>query len=133
MSSAEIAARRGVASGRFTWRMLAAVLGGQSIVIFFGALVGRGFAGNDSSSTPFVALSLLALACLVAAGLVRRPGGVAIGWVVQALTVASGLLVTAMFGVALIFLALWVLCLRVGRRIDAQEARAASQAQPEPQ
>ena len=133
MSSAETAARPGVASGRFTWRMLAAVLGGQSVVIFFGALVGRGFAGNDSSSTPFVALSLLALACLVAAGLVRRPGGVAIGWVVQALTVASGLLVTAMFGVALIFLALWVLCLRVGRRIDAQEARAASQAQPEPQ
>ena len=133
MSTADAASAPAIRSGRFTWRMLAAVLGGQSVVIFFGALVGRGFAGNDSSSTPFVALSLLALACLVAAGLVRRPGGVAIGWAVQALTVASGLLVTAMFGVALIFLALWVLCLRVGRRIDAQEARAASQAQPEPQ
>ncbi|MCM3554023.1 DUF4233 domain-containing protein [Janibacter melonis] len=114
-----------IASGRFTWRMLATVLGGQSVVIFLGALVARGFAGNDSSATPFVVMCVLAVACAVAAGLVRRPGGVAIGWAVQLATVLCGFLVTSMFFVGLIFGALWLLCLRVGRRVDAEDAERA--------
>ena len=48
----------------------------------------------------------------------RRPFGVTLGWVVQALTWASALLVPAMIGVALVFTALWVLLLLQGSKID---------------
>ena len=41
----------------------------------------------------------------------RRPFGVTLGWLVQALTWASAVLVPAMIGVALVFTALWVLLL----------------------
>lgn len=112
----------GTPPGRFTWRMLATVLGSQSLVVFFGALVGRGMAGKDSSAWSFILLCVLAGVCVLAAGLVRRPGGVLLGTVVQVLTVLSGFLVPMMFLVGLVFLGLWVLCLHQGRRIDAAEA-----------
>lgn len=114
-----------IASGRFTWRMLATVLAGQALVIFFGALVARGMAGNDSSATPFVVMCLLSVASVLAAGLVRRPGGVLIGWAVQVATLLCGFLVPMMFLVGAIFTGLWVLCLRVGRQVDGAEAARA--------
>ena len=51
-------------------------------------------------------------------GLMRRPFGITLGWVVQALTWASAVLVPAMLGVALVFTALWVLLLVQGTRVD---------------
>lgn len=125
MSTHDVRRPGAIASGRFTWRMLAAVLGSQSVVIFLGALVARGLAGNEAS-TGFVAMCALAVASLVAAGLVRRPGGVALGWAVEVAMVLCGVLVPMMFLVGGIFLGLWVLCLRAGRRIDAQEAAQAA-------
>lgn len=114
-----------IASGRFTWRMLATVLAGQAIVIFFGALVARGFAGNDSSATPFIVMCVLSVASILAAGLVRRPGGVIVGWAVQIATLLCGFLVPMMFLVGAIFIGLWLLCLRVGRQVDGAEAARA--------
>ena len=35
--------------GKFTWRMLATVLGGQAVVLFFGAQVARGLAIADGA------------------------------------------------------------------------------------
>ncbi|MDV3223161.1 DUF4233 domain-containing protein [Intrasporangium sp.] len=117
-------------TGRFTWRMLATVLVGQSIAVFFGALVARAIAatGPDAkhSTTYLLVGSALAVLSIVAAGLLRRPYGVTLGWLVQLLTLVSALVVTAMLVVGLIFLALWVTCLVMGTRIDA------SQAQPGP-
>ena len=59
----------------------------------------------------------------VAAGLMRRPWGVTLGWVVQALTLLSALVVPMMLVVGLFFLALWVTCLVKGAQIDAEMAR----------
>ncbi|GAA6526553.1 hypothetical protein IDVR_23490 [Intrasporangium sp. DVR] len=117
-------------TGTFTWRMLATVLVGQSISVFFGALVARALAatGPDSarSTTYLLVGSALALLSVVAAGLLRRPYGVTIGWLVQALTLASALIVPAMVVVGVIFLVLWVTCLILGGRIvEAQAAREA--------
>ena len=60
----------------------------------------------------------LALLALVASGLMRRPYVITLGWIVQALTWASAVVVTAMIGVALVFTALWLLLLVQGMKVD---------------
>jgi len=114
-------------TGTFTFRMLATVLGGQSICILLGALVARGVSaasdgGGRSTAYLLVGFGLGAL-CVVAAGLMRRPWGVTLGWVVQALTLLSALVVPMMFVVGLFFLALWVTCLVKGAQVDEEMAR----------
>jgi Protein of unknown function (DUF4233) len=108
--------------GKFTFRLLAIVLFGQAIILSFFALVARGnaiAAGNPEDGERLLWVGLgLALLALVASGLMRRPFGITLGWVVQALTWASALLVTAMVGVALVFTALWVLMLVQGMKVD---------------
>ncbi len=111
------------------WRMLAAVLGGQGLVIFFGALSGRGLAQGQepvlAGLTPFVLMSALAVLAILAAGLVRRPFGPALGWVVQALTILSGFWVSMMFIVGILFAVLYGYCQKVGRRVDREQAARA--------
>jgi hypothetical protein len=84
---------------------------------------------GDGSRLLWVGLGL-ALLALVAAGLQRRPYGVTAGWLVQALTWASALVVPAMVGVALVFTALWVLLLVQGTRVDALVAEREREASP---
>ena len=114
-------------TGKFTWRMLATVLGGQSICILLGALVARGVTAADDGggrSTAYLLVGFgLGALCVVAAGLMRRPWGVTLGWVVQALTLLSAAIVPTMLVVGLFFLALWVTCLVKGTQVDAEMAR----------
>ncbi len=120
-------------TGTFTWRMLATVLAGQSILLFFGALVARGnaLARGDDGVTLLVVGSGIAVLALVAAGLMRGPAGLPLGWLVQVLTWVSAWWVPMMLAVGVIFTGLWVWCLLKGTRIDrsrAQEQAAQVQA-----
>ena len=108
--------------GKFTFRLLAMALFGQAVILSFFALVARGNAiaddrPDDGQRLLWVGLGL-ALLALVASGMMRRPFGVTLGWLVQALTWASAVLVPAMIGVAVVFTALWVLLLLQGSKID---------------
>lgn len=118
------------AKGKFTWRMLAAVLGGQSLVIFLGAQVARGLAVSAQDFTGGNRYLLigcgLAVLCLLAAGMMRRPWGLTLGWLIQALTLLSAFVVPMMLIVGLIFLALWVTCLLQGMKVDRLDARRAA-------
>lgn len=117
--------------GTFTWRMLATVMAGQAIALFFGALVARGLAearGEAASTAYLVVGSGLAVACLVAAGLMRGRWGVLLGWLVHAATLLSALVLPMMVLVFLIFAALWVGCLVKGHDVDAMMARRAAEA-----
>jgi Protein of unknown function (DUF4233) len=119
--------------GRFTWRMLATVLAAQGIVVFLGALVARGLAnavGDDRDSTWLWVGVGLALLCFVAAGLMRRPWGVTLGWLIQVATFVSAAVVPAMLAVGVIFLALWVGSLILCRRVEDQ--MAAREGTPDP-
>ncbi len=113
-------------TGKFTWRMLATVLGGEALCIALGALVARGLAATDSTASPtaylVVGFGLAALA-VVAAGTLRRPWGITLGWLVQALTLLSALVVPLMLVVGIFFLTMWVTCLIQGARIDAEVAQ----------
>ena len=108
--------------GKFTHRLLAMALFGQAVILSFFALVARGTAiaddrPDDGQQLLWVGLGL-ALLALLASGLMRRPWGVTLGWVVQALTWAGAVLVPAMIGVGLVFTALWVLLLVQGGKLD---------------
>ena len=61
---------------------------------------------------------LLVLVCLLAAGLVARPFGVALGWVVQVLVIATAVLVPMMVVLGLVFAVLWWAAIHYGRRAD---------------
>ncbi len=107
--------------GTFTWRLLAIVLAGQGIVVFFAATLARGLSdasGNGSPATLLWVGTGLALLCLVSAGLLRRPYGVTLGWLVQLLTWLAALVLPAMIGVGVIFTGLWVLLMAQGNRAE---------------
>ncbi|WP_076263129.1 DUF4233 domain-containing protein [Intrasporangium flavum] len=114
-------------TGKFTWRMLATVLGGQSLCILLGALVARGVtsaADEPGRGTAYLVVGIgLFVLSVLAAGSMRKPYGLTLGWAVQALTIVSALVVPMMLVVGLFFLALWVTCLVKGASIDAEMAR----------
>ena len=73
------------------------------------ALVGWGFGG-------------LAIGCLVCAGLLRHGWAVWVGWALQVGVLATALVVPMMLILGVIFVALWFLAIRFGRRVDAIKA-----------
>lgn len=93
----------------------ASVLTFEGLIVLLAIPVAITLGGVD----PAVAIAggvALAVACLVVAGSLSRPWGYRAGWVVQALVLASGFVVTAMFLVGGLFVVLWVVGLKVGRR-----------------
>lgn len=82
--------------GKFTWRMCAAVLSAQSIAVFFGALVARGIAVADSSRAATAyrwSEAASRVLCVIAAGAMRSPFGVTLGWLIQVATFAATVIV----------------------------------------
>jgi len=59
---------------------------------------------------------------VIGAGVVRRPGGVVVGSVLQVAVVASGIAVPMMYVVGGLFAGMWLLGLRLGARIDRERA-----------
>lgn len=107
-----------------TRTMAATVLTFEAMVVFFAGLVAMNLSGLDRGLGLGV-FSALAVACLLVAGLLRRPAGFTAGWVVQVLVVASGFFVPMMVIVGLLFAALWFFALRIGRRIERDQALVA--------
>lgn len=103
--------------------MCAAVLTLESIVLALSTPVM--IAVSDVS--PAIALPVglgVAVLCLLVAGMLRRPLGYAAGWVVQALAIALGVLVTTMFFLGFLFGALWAAADLLGRKIDRERSEA---------
>jgi len=127
--------------GKMTRRLLGVVIGTQGLVVFFGALVARGLAaarGSDTSGSLLLLGSVLAVLCILDAGLLRRPWGITVGWVLQVATLAFAFIVPVMLLVGLLFGALWLTALVQGqnmdehtRRVDAQWHAAQEASAPE--
>ena len=106
---------------KMTRRLAGTVIGSQGLAVFFGALVARGLASarGDAGSGSFLLVgSVLAVLCILDAGLLRRPWGITLGWLLQVATLLSALVVPMMLAVGLIFGALWVTALVQGGRMD---------------
>jgi hypothetical protein len=102
----EQVAERAVRANRATRGALAGVLGLEALVTL---LVPRAlaFTSTGLGITRTVLLISLAVLMVVAAGLVRRPFGIAVGSVLQVLFVLTGVMLVAMFVVGAIFAAIW--------------------------
>ena len=62
---------------------------------------------------------VLALALVLLAGFVTRPWAIPVGWVLQGLVVATGLLAPAMLIVGGVFAVLWGVAIKLGRQVDS--------------
>lgn len=88
-----------------------------------------GFAGLVATKDPDLVTGTVWTVCgigmflsVALCGVVGRPGGVALGWALQMLLIASGVFVPMMFPLGVMFAALWWSSVRFGRKVD--EARA---------
>lgn len=93
----------------------------EACVVLFAALVAYGLEVAEPRAVWLLGGGL-ALSLLLAAGLLRQPGGYVVGSVLQVAVVAGGLLVPLMFVVGGIFAALWIVSMRLGARIDRERA-----------
>jgi hypothetical protein len=64
----------------------------------------------------------LAVACLLVAGLLRFTWAYWLGWAVQVVAVAFGFVVSTMFFLGAIFMALWATAYVLGRKIEVERA-----------
>lgn len=102
----------------------AAVLVFEGLVIFFATLVALDLSEIDDGTLWWVG-GAAAVACVLAAGLLGRPGGYLVGSALQVLVVAAGLVVPVMFFLGVVFAALWFLALHLGRRVERLQAARA--------
>jgi hypothetical protein len=109
-------------------RILAAsVLSCEALVVMFAGLVARNLTDLSTGAALGVA-GVLALACLLTAGLLRTRVGYVLGSVLQVVIIATGFWVGSMFGIGVLFATLWVLALVLGTRAErAAEARWAAE------
>ncbi len=128
MSGGESAA----AAPRSVQRTLASiVLAFEIIVVFLAALVIWGLAPTENGTfdlPPWIALAaggVVILGLVATIGLLRFRWGYGVGWAIQGLILASGLLNPAMFFVGAIFGGLWAYCVVVGARIDRERTASA--------
>ena len=95
------------------------VLAFEAIVV----LLATALAASDTSVSTGLAWACgfaLIILLILGIGLLRRPYGVAFGWVLQVLVLASSIVVGwAMLVVGGIFVVLWFIAIRTGRRVDA--------------
>lgn len=101
--------------------MCAGMLVLQAVVLFLTGVVTIG----TTDLGPLASLGLavgLAVLCVLAAGMLGRPGGYALGWAVQVVSIGLGFVITAMFFLGVVFAALWATSYFLGIRIDQERA-----------
>ncbi len=74
--------------------MAATTLGSEALIVFFATLVAYGLVPMEQRSATYLVVGgVLVLLCLLAAGMLRRRGGYALGWVLQVVIIAGGFVV----------------------------------------
>ena len=104
--------------------LCSSVLAIEALVVLLGIPVAT---SNGSISNPSVAILvgvLLALMLVLSIGTLSRPWGLGLCWVLQAVVLATGLLVPLMFIVGGIFVVLWYAAVHNGRRVDGMRTQA---------
>jgi hypothetical protein len=101
--------------------MCAAILVLEAIVLFLTGVVTIGTTDLGAGRSVLLGVGL-ALLCVVAAGMLGRRGGYALGWLVQVVSVALGVVVPVMFFIGALFAVLWATAYVLGERIDREKA-----------
>ncbi|HEY0258671.1 MAG TPA: DUF4233 domain-containing protein [Lacisediminihabitans sp.] len=93
----------------------------EAVLVFFVTLVVFGLRALPAGIA-FGGGAALLVVLLLDGRLVRYPWGVWLGWLLQAVLIAVGILVPMMYFIGAVFLAIWIYCFVTGRRLDAREA-----------
>jgi hypothetical protein len=107
--------------GRTQRAMCAGMLGLETVVLFLTIPVMLTLTSVSTAAGIAVGAGLTVV-CLLGAGLMRRPIGGVIGWLVQVSAIALGFVVPVMFALGVIFLALYGGAWVLGARIDQERA-----------
>lgn len=99
--------------------LLSIVLGLEAILVFFVMLAAFGLKATVPEVAFAGGIGLIAV-LLVAAAVLRFRWGVWLGWVLQAVLVATGILLPVMYVIGAGFAAIWIYCFVKGRQIDHQ-------------
>jgi hypothetical protein len=100
-------------------RVLAsAVLVMESFSIGFALLI----AMKDVNGAPIIYGAIVAIALLLAPGLLKRRVGWVVGWILQVAMLGFGLVVNSFLIIGLIFAGLWIAAILVGRKGEAARA-----------
>ena len=102
--------------------LLSIVLGLEAVLMFFVTLTAFGLKALPPVAA-FVGGGALLLLLVLTAGLLRYRWGVWLGWVLQAVLIATGILLPIMFLIGAGFAGLWVYCFIKGRDIDRQRSQ----------
>lgn len=94
----------------------------EAMSVFFAALVAMRVSADLDMGRSLAVIGGLALACLVTAGLLRWRLGYVIGSLLQVPVIATGLWVPTMYFVGGVFAVLWALALKVGGRVEREQA-----------
>ncbi|MGA5561589.1 DUF4233 domain-containing protein [Streptomyces platensis] len=108
--------------------LCASTLIGEFFVIGFAGLVAMQMTGLSEVAIWTVS-GIAMLLSLLLCGMLTRPGGVQLGWALQAALIASGFVVPTMFFLGAVFAALWWASVHYGRKIDEAKARWAAQSE----
>ena len=103
-------------------RLCAAILLLEAIAFGLCTPVLTSVEGVSAATGLWIGLGLT-VACLVVAGLLRFAWGYWLGWALQVAAIAVGFVVTTMFFVGAIFLALWATAYVLGRKIEVERAQ----------
>lgn len=104
------------------------VLGFELFVVFLAALALWGLAVDGATPFGLPRWSILAvggvvlLLSIATIGLLRHEWAYGIGWAIQVIILAAGILNPAMYIIGALFGGMWVYCMVVGARIDRQRA-----------
>ncbi|MCT1478546.1 DUF4233 domain-containing protein [Microbacterium sp. p3-SID336] len=108
------------------------VLGFEALVVFLVGLTMFGLKALPAGIEPWWAIvggAVLAVACIVIAGMITRPWAIAAGWIVQVVVALAAIAVPAVLLVVLIFGGMWAYATIMGARLDARRPSDASTAQ----
>lgn len=130
--SASAAPRRPRAPRTLVQKLAPVVLGFEAIVVFLVGLTIFGLKALPSGIEQWwgiVGGAVVAVACVVIAGMITKPWAIAAGWIVQIVVALSAIAVPAVLLVVLIFGGMWAYATIMGARLDARRPSGAPTAQ----
>lgn len=130
--SAAAAPRRPRAPRTLVQKLAPVVLGFEAIVVFLVGLTIFGLKALPAGIEQWwgiVGGAVVAVACVVIAGMITKPWAIPAGWIVQIVVALSAIAVPAVLLVVLIFGGMWAYATIMGARLDARRPGEAPTAQ----
>ena len=104
--------------------MCSSVLGIEAIVVLLATSLATSNGSVSNTALAWVLGLGLMVLLIAAAGMVRRPFGLTLGWILQALVLATAIVVGwSMLIIGVVFVVLWWLAIHIGRRVENMHAQ----------